>query len=149
MAGILDRRLHAYRDDLADVALQGRVEAKRFVAARPYHVTAAIAPVHPRPSLAADLDTQALCSETIDVFELDGEWAWGRLRGDGYVGYLPVAALAPGAALQPTHKVSSPHAFAYTEPTARSLARRPPPRWQDRRDAQPDTGLATCVPATT
>ncbi|MEP1517241.1 MAG: peptidase P60, partial [Nitratireductor sp.] len=28
---ILDRRLHAYREDLADTRLQGRVAAPRFV----------------------------------------------------------------------------------------------------------------------
>ena len=120
MAATFDRRLHAYRDDLADMALKGRVNSQRFVAAKPYHVAAAIAPVHPSPSHEADLDTQALGGEAIDVFEIGDAWAWGQLRGDGYVGYLPAAALALGAPVDATHKVSSPHAFAYTEPTARS-----------------------------
>ena len=41
------------------------------------------------------------------VYETDDEgWAWGQLESDGYVGWLPTAALlAPGPA--PTHRVAA------------------------------------------
>ncbi len=38
MTGKLDRRLYAYRDDLADASLAGRVEAERLVEGQPYRV---------------------------------------------------------------------------------------------------------------
>lgn len=120
MAETLDRRLNAYRDDLADASLSGRVEAARFVEAQPYRIATSIAPVHPRPSADADLDTEALGGEAVRVYEIKNHWAWCQLAGDGYVGYIPADYLAAGAPPPPTHKVSSPEAFAYAGPTARS-----------------------------
>ena len=31
--------------------------------------------------------------ETVVVYDEDEGWAWGQLQADGYVGYLPAAAL--------------------------------------------------------
>ncbi|MBU2531934.1 MAG: C40 family peptidase [Alphaproteobacteria bacterium] len=115
-----DRRLNAYRPDLADATLRGKVEAKRFTAADDFHVVASIAPVHVRPSACSDLETEALGAENVRVFEISDGWAWCQLAGDGYVGYLPADALAPGVAPAATHKVASAETFAYAEPTARS-----------------------------
>lgn len=120
MVNALDRRLNAYRRDLADATLKGRVAADRFVEARPFHVVATLAPVLPRPSPDEELDTQALGFEAVRVFDVKDGWAWGQLGADGYVGYLPADLLAPGLPAAPTHKVASPHALAYAEPTARA-----------------------------
>ncbi len=44
---ILDRRLHAFRPDLADAALQGKVEAERFVAGKPALINRAVIGLRP------------------------------------------------------------------------------------------------------
>jgi len=120
MTEMLDRRCNAYRDDLADAALEGSVQASRFVAGQPYQVVVAIAPLHPVPSQGADLDTEALGGEAVQVFDVKDGWAWCQLAGDGYVGYVPVDMLAKEAPPKPTHRVAAREAFAYQEPTARS-----------------------------
>lgn len=116
----LDRRLHAFRDDLANVELEGQVEAERYVSGEAYYVDAAIVPVCPTPSRDADLDTQALRGEAVRVFDIFDGWAWCQLVSDGYVGYVPVGMLVAGARLKPTHKVHRGVTFAYTKPNAGS-----------------------------
>lgn len=113
----LDRRLHAYRADLADLRLEGRVEAARFVAGTPARVRAASAPLRREPRLDAPLDTEALHGEYLRIFEEtpDG-WAWVQLDGDGYVGWCPREALgAPGP--DPTHRVIALRTFVFPGPS--------------------------------
>jgi cell wall-associated NlpC family hydrolase len=111
-----DRRLHAYRPDLADIALQGRVEAERFVAGTPMQVITHTAPLRREPRKDAALDTEALCGEVVNVFEIDEGWAWGQLASDGYVGYLPAERLGPPAP-PASHRVSAVRTFAYPGPS--------------------------------
>lgn len=107
-----DRRLNAYRPDLADARLQGRVEAARFVAGRPARVATAVADLRPRPEAAAGIDTQLLCGDAVTVFDAAGGWAWVQAAFDGYVGYLPAAALAPPGP-RASHVVTVPRSFVY------------------------------------
>lgn len=111
-----DRRLHAYRPDLADIALKGRIEAHQFVASTPMQVITHTAPLHREPRKDAPLDSEALCGEIVRVFETGEGWAWGQLASDGYVGYLPAERLglpAPAA----TNRVSTVRSFAYPAPS--------------------------------
>jgi cell wall-associated NlpC family hydrolase len=112
----LDKRLNAYRPDLAAAHLRGQVEAERFVEGTPYEVIEPIADVRRAPSPDAPLDTQALYGERVTVYEINGEgWAWGQLESDGYVGWLPENALAkPGSA--PTHHVIVPRTLCFPAP---------------------------------
>ena len=59
------------------------------------------------PSHGATQLTEALMGERVTVYETDEDgWAWGQLASDGYVGWLPAAALlTPGP--PPTHKVAA------------------------------------------
>jgi cell wall-associated NlpC family hydrolase len=116
MSGTLERRLHAYRPDLAAASLKDRVTADRYVDGATYHVTAPLAPLRQRPSPDAPLDTEALMGEAVTVFEEDEGWAWAQLQRDGYVGYLPMEALAKGVAT-PTHRVSALRSFLYPGPS--------------------------------
>lgn len=116
----LDRRLHAFRDDLADISLKDRISAQRFVDGHDYHVTADIAPLYPRPSFDTEMDTQVLAGHAVRVFELSKDWAWCQLAGDGYVGYVPTDMLVRGAPREATHTVIAPEAFAYAAPNARA-----------------------------
>ena len=116
----LDRRLHAYRPDLADEKLQGRVKAERFVPGQPARVAIPVAALRPLPDTANGIDTELLLGETLRVFERKDGWAWVQADQDGYVGYLPEAQLSePEAA---TYIVCVPRTFLYPEPELR----RPP-----------------------
>ena len=85
----LEPRLHAWRPDLADARLKGRVPAARFVEGEPRQVTAASAPLKRRPVADAPLDSEVLRGEVFTVFETADRWSWGQLETDGYVGYVP------------------------------------------------------------
>ena len=99
----LDPRLHAFRPDLADIRLKGKVEAARFVEGTARRVIAASAPMKRTPTPDAPLDSEVLHGETFTVFEdIDEGWSWGQLDTDSYVGYVPSDALGrPGAGADP------------------------------------------------
>lgn len=112
-----DSRLTPARSDLAAKYLEGKVQADRFVSGEEFEVVAAIAPVRELPSSNAMLMTEALCGERVTVYDSNGEgWAWGQLGDDGYVGWLPDAALMKPAAA-PTHKVSALRTLAFPGPS--------------------------------
>jgi cell wall-associated NlpC family hydrolase len=112
-----DPRLTPARPDLAAKHLEGKVDAARFVEGEAFEVREPIAPLRRAPSADAELMTQALKGERVTVYDRNGEgWAWGQLQGDGYVGWLPDAALAkPGPA--PTHKVIAIRSIAFPGPS--------------------------------
>ncbi|MGT2502371.1 C40 family peptidase [Bradyrhizobium guangxiense] len=112
-----DPRITPARGDLAAKYLEGKVQADRFVTGEAFEVVEPIASVREQPSSNAMLMTEALRGERVTVYDRNGEgWAWGQLNGDGYVGWLPDAALAkPSAA--PTHKVSALRTFAFPGPS--------------------------------
>ena len=87
----LDPRLHAFRPDLADIRLKGRVESARFVEAMPRRVVAAAAPIKRVPRADAGLESEALRGEAFMVFE-DG--AEGLVVG-------PSSKLTPMSAMCP------------------------------------------------
>jgi cell wall-associated NlpC family hydrolase len=113
---MLDRRLAAFRPDLADARLLGQVDAARFVEGAPQRVIAHHAPVRREPRHDAPLDTEALCGEAVTVFEMAEGWAWCQLAQDGYVGYLPAERLAQTGP-EPTHRVSALRSFVYPGPS--------------------------------
>jgi len=103
----MDPRINPFRTDLAAAHLKGKVEAKHFAEGTLYEIVHGQAPLRRAPAHDAALDTEALYGERVTVYDIDEEgWAWGQLETDGYVGYLPAAALArPGAAS--THKIAA------------------------------------------
>ncbi len=112
-----DPRLTPVRDDIAAKYLEGKVKAARFVAGKLFEVSDAIAPLRRAPAADAEQMTQALRGERVTVYDRNGEgWAWGQLADDGYVGWIPEAALTtPGAA--PTHKVTVLRTLAFPGPS--------------------------------
>lgn len=115
----LDRRLHAHRPDLADRRLQGRVTADRFADGAPARVAVPVADLRPKPDLASGIDTQLLFGEPVRVFDRQDGWAWVQADLDGYVGYLPEAALAAPA--MPSHWITVPRTFVYPEAELRKV----------------------------
>jgi cell wall-associated NlpC family hydrolase len=114
----LDRRLHAYRPDLADEALRGQVEAERYVSGTPARIALEVADLRPSPSLSCGLDTQLLLGEDVLVFERADGWAWVKATLDGYVGYLPETSLTV-IETPVTHWVTAPRSFLYNGPDLR------------------------------
>jgi hypothetical protein len=118
-SGKLDPRITPARRDLAARHLAGAVVADRFVDGKAYEVGAAQAPLRGKPSHEVSLLTEALKGERITVYEISEQgWAWGQLAGDGYVGFLPAAALAEPGPL-PTHKVAALRTFVLPGPSIR------------------------------
>lgn len=111
----LDRRLNAYRPDLADARLEGQIEASRFVEGEAGTVAVPVADLRPRPEQSAGLDTQLLMGEPVRIFERRDGWAWVQSETDGYVGYMAEAELV-SPAQQTTFWVSQPRTFVYPEP---------------------------------
>jgi cell wall-associated NlpC family hydrolase len=112
-----DPRLTPARPDLAAQHLEGKVAAARFVRGEEFEIIDVLAPLREKPSADAMLLTQALKGERVTIYDRNGEgFAWGQLKGDGYVGWLPDRALAKPAAT-PTHKITSLRTFAFPGPS--------------------------------
>src|SRR6185436_11892559 len=112
-----DPRITPARPDLAAAHLRGKVKAGNFVEGTVQEVVVGIAPVRDAPSHGATQVTEALRGERVTVYETDEEgWAWGQLAADGYVGFLPAAALLTPDA-EPTHKVAALRTFVFPGPS--------------------------------
>jgi cell wall-associated NlpC family hydrolase len=123
---MLDRRLNAFRPDLADERLRDRVEAARFVSGERAQVVMPVLPVYRGPDEASLRETEALHGETVRVFERTGGWAWVQLESDGYVGYVAETGIAAGVS-PATHRVAALGTYLYARPDIKSpvLARLP------------------------
>ncbi|MFJ6326746.1 MULTISPECIES: NlpC/P60 family protein [unclassified Rhizobium] len=114
----LDRRLHAFRPDLAEASLRGKVEAQRFVEGSKAEVAVPVVALRPKPDLASGIDTELLMGEEVMVFERSNGWCWVKATADGYVGYLPETAIREGGSAA-THIVVPQRTFIYPEPELR------------------------------
>lgn len=112
----LDPRLHAFRPDLADMALRDAIDAPRYAEGRPARVTAGLTPVRHAPQPGAAIDTFFHYGEPVRVFDERDGFAWCQSRRDRYVGYVEAVALAAGEAPAPTHYVASLGAYRYAKP---------------------------------
>lgn len=112
-----DPRLTPARPDLAAKHLEGKVTAARFVEGTEFEIFDPVVPVRREPSHNAALDTEALKGERVVIYERDAEgWAWGQLKSDGYVGWLPDITLVQPRTT-PTHKVTALRTFAFPGPS--------------------------------
>lgn len=112
---ILDKRLHAFRADLADARLREQVESERFVVGTPGRITVSVADMRSEPTSRAGLSTQLLHGEDVIVFEEGEGWAWIQSERDSYVGYIAAGALKTRDGV-PTHKICVPRTFLYPGP---------------------------------
>ncbi|MGZ8346599.1 MAG: C40 family peptidase [Allosphingosinicella sp.] len=99
----LDPRLNAFRRDIADVALAGRIIAPHY--ARPVvRSCGALANfVRQSPHAEGEPVSELLPGERFAVLEYAGGWAWGYCLADHVVGYVEAIELADTSA--PTHIV--------------------------------------------
>jgi cell wall-associated NlpC family hydrolase len=119
----LDPRLNAYRADLADLRLSGRVAAPLHVAGREARIIGGVVPMRRQPSHDAALDTQCHYGEPVLLFDEGDGFAWCQSLFDGYVGYVEARHIAIGLAPEPTHFVATPGSYCYEVPDLRSAVR--------------------------
>jgi cell wall-associated NlpC family hydrolase len=111
----LDRRLNAFRDDLADARLEGQVTTARFVEGAPRQIIRPQAPLRHDPAPGTTLVSELLAGHTVRVFEESDGYAWVQNDTDGYVGYTDADALSADI-VAPTHVVAHIHTCLYPEP---------------------------------
>lgn len=120
---MLDNRLNAFRPDLADARLRGRIDATRFAMGRPARIAAPVADVLKAPDPASGLNTQLIAGDDVQVFDEADGWAWLQAERDGYVGYVAADTLGERG-LDFTHIVSVPRTFVYPGPDLRFCRQR-------------------------
>ncbi|MBV9548198.1 MAG: C40 family peptidase [Alphaproteobacteria bacterium] len=91
---VLDKRINAFRSDLAAAKLKGTVEALRFVEGEPASVAVGRASLRAEPSFTAGQDSELLYGEAVTVYERKDGWAWVQAANDDYVGYVREEHLA-------------------------------------------------------
>ncbi len=109
----LDRRLHAYRPDLADIALRGKVDAAAFTEGTRKRVIVPVSDLRSKPELPNGPQSQILFGDEVTVFEQANGWSWVQSLRDGYVGYIPDAELGD-TGNAPTHRICVPRTFIYS-----------------------------------
>jgi cell wall-associated NlpC family hydrolase len=110
-----DARVTPARPDLAAAGLRGTVEAEAFVEPEAFRVIVPSLAMRRTRDATAALETELLFGERLDVYEIRDGWAWGQASRDGYVGYIPVEALARFERA-PTHRVAALRTFLYPGP---------------------------------
>jgi len=89
---LLDPAIHAYRSDIADIALAGSLFAPHY--ARPLIRTALSAvPVRDGDSDTADIVAKLAPGDEFAILDIAGGWAWGYVRATHRVGYVENSAL--------------------------------------------------------
>ena len=117
----LDKRLHAFRVDLAASHLKGQVEAAHFTDGEKASVIIGRASLRREPSADAPQDTEILFGETVTVYERKSGWAWLQAEADHYVGYVREEAL--GASFAANAAVSALMTPLLAAPDAKSILR--------------------------
>ena len=89
-----DPAFHAYRRDLADVTLAGRVIASHYVEGVDRRI-AGPATLRERPSEEADVAAELDAGDAFRMLEDSVGWSWGYAGAEGRVGYVRSEAVAP------------------------------------------------------
>jgi len=110
-----DKRITAWRDDIAAKELEGLVVSEKFVDGTEYQVARGLCGLYGSPDANQALLTQLLYGEKFTVYDIKDGWAWGQSAQDQYVGYCPVDMLSPDI-LETTHHVSALSTHIYPEP---------------------------------
>lgn len=114
-----DPRLTLARDGIAARALEGIVQADRYVDTQLRQARLPAVALRREPSPAAEQLDQLLFGELFEVLDEADGWAFGQAQRDGYVGYVASEALtAPGAA--PTHTVSALRTYGFSAPSIKA-----------------------------
>lgn len=112
-----DPRTHAYRPDLADIALANTIKAERYKEPVLRQCIRGVVPMLAAPTLDAKQVSQIRYGEFLDVFEIreDG-FAWVQNRLDRYVGYIPSQENLSEEIADLSNRVHVLKTFVYPEP---------------------------------
>lgn len=117
--GLLDARMTLVRGGVAARALEGLVEAERFVDPAPRQVRVPVTALRRASAADAEQLDQMLFGELFDVLEEADGWAFGQARRDGYVGFVASADLGePG--VPATHVVRALRTYGYSGPSIKT-----------------------------
>lgn len=105
-----DRRLTPANTRVAAAYLNGQVEAEAFVTGDAATIGQTVVALRDAPN--GNRDRQLLLGVQVTVYERRDGWAFVQSKRDGYVGYVPLAALT--APNQPTHRVATIATHAYS-----------------------------------
>lgn len=105
LAAALDPRIHAYRNDIADIALADRIALPHYVQPSIRQVGQPIVNLFAEPSETSELGSQLLFGEGFALLDTDDGWAWGYGLHDHFVGFVRKDALI--AQSEATHIVSA------------------------------------------
>ncbi|WOC15951.1 NlpC/P60 family protein [Pseudochrobactrum sp. MP213Fo] len=108
-----DRRLNAYRPDLADSALRGKVDAAAFTEGFTQRVIVPVCDLRGKPEPMSGPQSQILYGDEVTVFEQAHGWSWVQAKRDGYVGYIADSELGDTGSA-PTHRICVPRTFIYS-----------------------------------
>ena len=114
----LNPRLNPFKEDVAAVHLEGQVEATRFVDGEVHQICAPLAGVY-RDADGSALDTQAQMGEIFIVYDVQGEWSWGQLSEDKYVGWIRTEYLSEQQ-FGVTHKIGVLRTIVFSEPNLKT-----------------------------
>ncbi len=101
----LDPRTHAYRDDVADMALAGKVLAHYYAIPNIRGVAAPMADLYKQPDEESELGSQLLFGHRFAVVDMTDGWSWGYGLDDRYVGYVRTSNL--GEPTEASHVVAA------------------------------------------
>lgn len=113
-----DPRLTPANARVAATSLRGQVDAPRYVDGAPRLVISPVADLLQAPQ--GRRQRQLLAGAPVTLLDTHDGWAFVQAE-DGYVGYLPAAALKDGP--PPTHWISARATHAYTAPDLKSPER--------------------------
>jgi cell wall-associated NlpC family hydrolase len=115
----LDKRLNAYRDDLADKRLEGKVSAQRYVDGRIAQIREPVAGLHKSPDQTSMQLSQVIFGERLRVFDEANGFAFVQLERDRYVGYVASHAISFLVSAH-THRVAVPSTLLFPKPDLKS-----------------------------
>ena len=91
----LDPRIHAYRTDIADIALAGILFAPHYARPLTRRCGPLASPVREAAVTDAPLVTTLRPGDEFALLDVAGDWGWGYRRADHHVGYVAMADLEP------------------------------------------------------
>ncbi|MBN8502414.1 MAG: SH3 domain-containing protein [Sphingomonadales bacterium] len=81
------------RGDLAHIRLAGRCFVPHYAVPMERQVVPAGAKLFALNSKDSDVRAELGGNSLFNVLDIAGDWAWGQVGDDGFVGYVPLAAL--------------------------------------------------------
>ena len=112
---LLDKRLNAWRDNLADISLKNKVMSDNFIDAIIMQVNCHILPLRLHTGNDKNQSCQLIFGDKVKVFEVKNGWAWVQNCRDGYVGYCQISGLSPQA-YQANMQVSALRTIIFSKP---------------------------------